>query len=130
VSPAYTFNTSIPAYKLTYLKGTYNSHLDLFYLYIDNSSPCTSFYVNAPINTGNVNLSEYFTEGYYYWLVGGSYSSADYFALFDENPLYYFNGTSLVPAEIGVNNKWYGTEYEFDALTNLDDNTDYYIYDE
>lgn len=130
MSPVYTFNTSIPAYRLIYLKGTYNAALDLFYLYIDNSSPCTSFYVSTPTNTANINLSNYFTAGYYYWLVGGTYSSADTASLFDENPLYYFDGTNLIPANIAVNSKWYGTEDEFDALTTLDDNTDYYIYDE
>ena len=126
----YNFNTTIQTYQQVYLRGTYNSVEDLFYLYNDETSATTSYYTCVPINTANITLSNYFVQGYYYWLVGGSYNTANYMSLFDNNPLYYFDGTNLIPVTTAINNRWYGTEYEFDALTNLDDNTDYYIYDE
>ena len=91
----YNFNTDIPTYQMIYLKGTYNATKDLFYLYNDGSSPCTSYYTLVPDNTANITLNNYFTEGYYYILLGASYSSANYVTLFGNHPLYYFDGTNL-----------------------------------
>ena len=99
---AYNFNTSAAAYRMIYLRGTYNKTTDLFTLYKDNSSPCTSYYTYVPTNTANITLSSYFTSGYYYMLLGGTYSSADYVSLFPYNPLYYFDGTNLIPVSTKV----------------------------
>lgn len=43
------------------------------------------------------NKATYFRAGKYYILVGGSYSSVNYLQLFIEHPMYYFDGTNLVP---------------------------------
>lgn len=95
---SYTFNEAIPAYKIVYLKGTYDSTTDLFTLYINpNDSTKKSWYTYAPTNTNNLVLSNYFTSGYYYLLVGGTYSSANYMSLSQVNVLYYFDGTNLTP---------------------------------
>lgn len=98
----YNFNTDIAAYRMLYLRGTYNKTTDLFTLYKDSSSPCTSYYTQVPTNTANITLSSYFTSGYYYILLGGTYSSANYISLFDYNPLYYFDGTNLIPVSTKV----------------------------
>ena len=96
---AYNFNTDIATYRMVYLRGTYDKTKDLFYLYNDGSSPCTSYYTQVPTNTANITLSNYFTTGYYYLLLGGSYSTKNYLSHFAVNPLYYFDGTYLIPAE-------------------------------
>lgn len=98
----YNFNTDIATYRMVYLRGTYDKAKDLFYLYNDNSSPCTSYYTQVPMNTANITLSSYFTSGYYYLLVGGSYSTKNYITHFGTNPLYYFDGTYLIPVETKV----------------------------
>lgn len=98
----YNFNTDAPTYRMIYLRGTYNKTTDLFTLYKDNSSPCTSYYTYVPTNTANITLSSYFTSGYYYILLGGTYSTANYISLFPYNPLYYFDGTNLIPASTKV----------------------------
>lgn len=92
----YNFNESIPAYKMIYLRGTYDSTTGLYTLYKDTSSPCTSYYTVVPDNEANIDLSDYFVSGYYYILVGATYSSANYLQLFGNNELYYFDGTNLV----------------------------------
>lgn len=94
----YTFNTSIPAYTTVYLRGRYDASTDLFYLYNDGSSPCTSYYTTVPTNASTLSLSDYFVDGYYYYLVGGTYSSANDISLFPEHKLYYFDGQNLVDA--------------------------------
>ena len=96
-TPMYTFNEQVPARRMIYLRGTYDKNTDLFTLYNDNSSPCTSYYTFVPTNTASITLSDYFVQGYYYLLVGASYSSADYCQLFQCNPFYYFDGTNLIP---------------------------------
>ena len=101
----YNFNESTDTYKMIYLVGDYNKDTDLFTLYNDGSSPCTSYYLFVPNNTANINLSSYFTEGKYYWLLGASYSTTDYFSLFGVNPLYYFDGTNLIPVQTQVANE-------------------------
>lgn len=99
----YTFNQNVPAYQMIYLKGTYNSETDLFTLYIDeNDTNKRSWYVYVPTNTNNINLSSYFTTGYYYILVGGSNASSNQFQLFQVNTMFYFDGTNLVQADMNV----------------------------
>lgn len=95
---SYTFNTAISKYRLVYLKGTYDKSTDLFTLYIDsNDATKSSWYTQVPTNSNNITLSSYFDSGYYYILVGGTYSADNYLDLFDVNTLYYFDGTNLVP---------------------------------
>ena len=98
----YNFNATIPTYTTVYLRGTYNKDKDLFYLYDDGASATTSYYTTVPTNTANITLSDYFVSGYYYLLVGGSYSSANYMSLFGNHPLYYFDGTNLIPVSTKV----------------------------
>lgn len=99
---AYSFNATIPTYRTIYLRGTYDKDKDLFYLYDDGASGTTSYYTVVPTNTANITLSDYFVAGYYYMLVGGTYSTADYFAIFADNPLYYFDGENLIPVSTKV----------------------------
>lgn len=111
----YTFNTNVPTYRMIYLCGSYNKDTDLFTL--DNSTS-TSYFVYVPTNSASVNLASYFTQGKYYILVGGSYSTANYFSLFATNPMYYFDGTNLIPASTqvakesggGVQSNWNETD--------------------
>lgn len=98
----YNFNNDISTYRMLYLRGTYNKDKDLFYLYNDGSSPCTSYYTQVPSNTANITLSNYFVNGYYYLLIGGTYSSKNYISHFGANPLYYFDGTNLIPVETKI----------------------------
>lgn len=87
---SYNFNTTAGTYNMVYLRGTYNKDTDLFTLDDD-------YYEFVPDNTAGIDLSTYFTEGRYYLLVGGTYSTANYMSLFDNNPFYYFDGTNLIP---------------------------------
>ena len=98
----YNFNTSTGTYRMVYLCGDYNKDTDMFTLYNDGSSPCTSYYAFVPSNTANITLSSYFTSGKYYILVGGTYSTTNYMTLFTYNPLYYFDGTNLIPVETKI----------------------------
>lgn len=93
----YNFNESVPAYRLIYLRGTYDKKTDLFTLYNDGSSPCKSYYTFVPTNTASITLTDYFVSGYYYWLIAGSYSIADNASLLPHKELYYFDGTNLTP---------------------------------
>lgn len=88
---SYTFWASCPTYKLIYLAGTYNTTTGLFTL--DSST----YYVLVPDNTANITLSSYFSLGKDYILLGATYSSANYFQLFEINAMYTFDGTNLVP---------------------------------
>ena len=86
---SYTFWESCPSYRMIYLAGTYNKTTGLFTL--DSST----YYVLVPDNTANLTLSSYFTSGKDYILVGSTYSSANYFQLFMNNPMFHFDGTNL-----------------------------------
>lgn len=88
----YNFNTNATTYKMIYLQGSYNKDTDLFTLDTGNN-----YYLFVPNNTANITLSSYFTTGKYYILLGSTYSSQNYFSLFEYNPFYYFNGTNLIP---------------------------------
>jgi hypothetical protein len=101
-SAVYNFNTSTGTYKNIYLRGNYNRDTDLFTLYDDGATTTSSYYTFVPNNTANIDLSTYFVEGYYYILVGSSYSTTNYVSLFDNNPIYYFDGTNLVPVSTKV----------------------------
>lgn len=91
----YNFNESVPAYRLVYLRGTYDKTTDLFTLYNDGSATCKSYYTFVPTNTASITLTDYFVSGYYYWLIAGSHSNANQASLLPHKELYYFNGTNL-----------------------------------
>lgn len=99
---SYTFNETVPAYCDVYLQGSYDPTTGLFTL--DNtqtSGNYRSYYVFA-LKSSISNYNSAFTSGKYYWYVGPTYSSANYLQLAVDNPVYYFNGTSLIPAATGV----------------------------
>lgn len=91
------FNETITTYKLIYLCGTYNKTTGLFTLRDGGTASSTNYYKLVPTNTANITLSSYFTSGYDYILLGGTYSSNNYIQLFEQNPMYHFDGTNLVP---------------------------------
>lgn len=99
---AYNFNTTATKYSMIYLVGSYDSEADMFTLDDSDSTNHTSYYLFVPDNTANIVLSDYFTYGKYYWLLGATYSSDNYFSLFGVNPLYYFDGYELIPFERAV----------------------------
>lgn len=92
-SVRYTFNSDLSTYKNIYLCGTMNANG----LFVLKNNSTTSWYVQVPKNTGSLNLSDYFTAGYYYIRLGATYSSANYFQLAPTHELYYYDGTSLLP---------------------------------
>lgn len=100
--PRYTFNgtvgttTCLSAYKMVYIKGSYNKSTDMFTLV---NSTTNNWFVQVPMNTASINYSSYFEANKYYILVGYTYSSADNFSLTLNNNLYLFNGESLIPVE-------------------------------
>lgn len=89
---SYNFNGQLPAYRVIYIKGTYDLATDMFTIVNSNN---TNWYVSVPNNTASINLSDYFTQGEYYMLAGYTYSSADYFSLDTNNKIFYFDGTNL-----------------------------------
>ena len=92
--------SSIAAYKMVYLKGTYNRTTGLFTL-----KQASDFFVVAPSNTANITLSSYFESGYDYILIGGTYSSANYLNLREQNTMYHFDGTNLIPYDTYNDNR-------------------------
>jgi len=99
----YNFNTDVPTYRLIFLRGKYNKKTDLFTLRKDAGSPCTSYYAVVPMDTANITLSDYFSADDWYILVGCTYSTANYLSVFDNNPMFYFDGTNLVQGQTALN---------------------------
>ena len=93
----YNFNGTISGNRMLYLKGTYDTTTDTFKINGGTSVSDTSWYTQVPTNTANITLSDYFISGNYYWLVGCTSYSNNETSLFINNPLYYFDGTNLVP---------------------------------
>jgi len=91
------FNSTISKYRMIYLCGTYDKTTGLFTLRDGGIAGSTQYYVQVPTNTANITLSSYFTSGYDYILLGGTYSTDNYMHLMDNNPMYHFDGTNLVP---------------------------------
>lgn len=91
------FNSTISAYRLIYLCGTFDKTTGLFSLRGGGTASSTQYYTQVPTNTANITLSSYFTSGYDYILLGGTYSSNNYIQLFDDNPMFHFDGTNLIP---------------------------------
>lgn len=100
------FNEGMLAYRMIYLCGTYNSTTGLFTLRDGGTAGSKLYYTTAPTNSGSITLSSYFTSGYDYILVGGTYSSNNYLHLRDDHPMYHFDGTNLVPYDT-----WYTRSY-------------------
>lgn len=96
----YTFNSDLAIYRTIYLCGDFNAATGLFTLETKDAAgnaSITDFYVQIPTNEAVTDKSAYFRTGKYYILLGGTYSSANYLQLFAEHPMYYFDGTNLVP---------------------------------
>lgn len=124
---AYTFNVSVSTYTDVYLQGSYDASTGMFTLdATQTSGNYRSYYALAP--KGNTYYSV-FTTGKYYWFVGAAYSSANYLQLKVENPVYYFNGTQLVPVEAmpkwgDIQNKpTFGTAAAKDYTTSITQNS-------
>lgn len=100
------FNEEVPAYRMIYLCGTYNPTTGLFSLRDGGTASSKNYYEFVPTNTANLTLSSYFTNGYDYILLGGTYSSAAQIHLRDDHPMYHFDGTNLVPYDT-----WYTRHY-------------------
>jgi len=121
------FNSTISAYRLIYLCGTFDKTTGLFSLRGGGTASSTQYYTQVPTNTANLTLSSYFTSGYDYILLGGTYSSNNYIQLFDNNPMFHFDGTNLVPydtwntAQASSNQKVQGngTGFGADATVNI-----------
>ena len=98
----YTFNDDVPAYVDVYLKGSIGSD-GLFYL---DTTTHKSWYVFAPNRASDGLYTKNFVKGAFYMFVGTSYSSVNYLQLKYNNPLFYYNGTALVPMmpKVMVNN--------------------------
>lgn len=91
------FNSNLPTYRYVYLCGTYDINTGLFTLNGGGTEGSTAYYTFVPDNTSNITLSSYFTAGKDYILVGASYSTANYMHLREDNLLFHFDGTNLVP---------------------------------
>lgn len=89
----YNFNASTGTYAYIFLQGSYNKDTDLFTL--DSGSN----YYKFVKYTAAIDWSANLTQGKYYILLGSSYSTTNYFQLFNINPFYYFDGTRLIPVE-------------------------------
>lgn len=89
----YTFNSTLTANRDLYLVGTLDGSTGLFTL---DTTSATSWYLMVTTNTNNLNLSTYFSTSKQYILVGRTYGTSNKFALYQENPLYFYNGTGLV----------------------------------
>jgi hypothetical protein len=105
------FNSTVAAYRLIYLCGTYDTTTGLFSLRGGGTASSTQYYTQVPTNTANITLSSYFTSGYDYILLGGTYSSNTYMHLREDHPMYHFDGTNLVPYDT-----WYTKKYTDDAI--------------
>lgn len=105
------FNETVSAYRLIYLCGTYNTTTGLFTLRDAGVASSKNYYKLVPTNSANITLSSYFTEGYDYILLGGTYSSNNYVHLMDTHPMYHFDGTNLVPYDT-----WYTKQYVDEAI--------------
>lgn len=99
------FNEEVPAYRMIYLCGTYNKTTGLFSLRGGGTASSTTYYTFVPTNTANLTLSSYFTSGYDYILLGGTYSSATYIHLRGDHPMYHFDGDNLVPYDTWLANQ-------------------------
>ena len=88
----YTFNSTGDAYREIYLVGTFDAVTGLFTM---DTSTATSWYKLVPYNS-TITLSNYFTKDKFYILLGRTYSSNNYFALFQNHSMSRFDGTNLV----------------------------------
>ena len=98
---------SVRSYRMIYLCGTYNKTTGLFKLRGGGTIGSNKYYTLVPNNTATIKLRNYFTSGYDYILLGSTYSSDDCIWLREENPMFHFDGTNLVPYD-----KWYSKTAE------------------
>ncbi len=91
----YNFNeTAFPPYTDYYFQGSYNPNTDEFTL---DTSTADSYYTTIPISA-TTGFDTYFTEGKYYWYVGGTGPDTS-FNFTISHPLYIFKGGKLIPAQ-------------------------------
>ena len=98
------FNTNIVPYRQIYLCGTYNTTTGLFTLRDGGNAGSTLYYTVVPNNISNITLSDYFTSGYDYIVLGATYSTLNYMHLREVNTLFHFDGTNLVPYDTWLTN--------------------------
>lgn len=94
------FNNGAAANNMIYLCGTYNTTTGLFTLRSGNNY----FLLAAQNGTAN------FTSGYDYIFLGSTYSTAHYIWLREENPMYHYDGTNLIPYDTWRINNLQGTD--------------------
>ena len=92
-NPSYTFNSTFPAYNTAYLVGNLDATTGLFTL---DQTSTTSWYLFVPSTTAFTALNSKFAAGKYYIRIGAAYSD-DNPGLEETNPLFYFDGMSLIP---------------------------------
>lgn len=99
---AYNFNVAITKYVDVFLCC---KSFDGKYVYLDDTLTGTnyrSYYAIADrgdtdAHALTANYYANFVAGKYYWYVGSSYSSNNYMQIKTQHPLYFFDGTNLIP---------------------------------
>lgn len=103
---SYTFNTDVPVYSDVYLVGNIvggQGENTKTRFQLDTTSH-TSWYVYIYRGGGTpASTNGSFTAGKYYMFVGRSYSTANYMTLEYHNPIYFYNGSYLVPLYLDRN---------------------------
>lgn len=97
---AYSFNVTVPPYVDIYLQGSFDGK----FFTLDNtqtSGNYRSYYVYAPKSADTIYNSA-FTAGKYYWFVGCSYDTNNYYQLKNNNPVFYYDGTNLIQVYGGI----------------------------
>ncbi len=91
----YNFNSyPTTAISTIYLVGTLDNATGLFTL----DQTTTGYYLYVPCNAAISDLNTYFTAGKYYICIGKSCTtSSSYFSKWQNNTVYYFDGSNLVP---------------------------------
>ena len=96
----YTFNTAISENCEIYLAGTYSNG---YFTLADNATNHNLYYLYVTNGGTYQQYLSQFTSGYYYWLLGNASPSSGIDFLPD-HPLYYYDGTDLIPVIGGGSN--------------------------
>lgn len=109
----YSFNSNLAPYRNIYLKGSYDSNTGLFAISVGATTGYTRWYVQAPTDTADLDLTDYFEAGYYYLLVCGTGNENNKANFYSTHPIYYaksvFNETlddyeiNLIPITVAAN---------------------------
>lgn len=95
----YNFNTAISGNCEIYLAGTYS---DGYFTLADNATNHNLYYLYVTNGGTYQQYLSQFTSGYYYWLLGNANTTGIDFL--PDHPLYYYNGTDLIPVIGGGSN--------------------------